>query len=100
VYYLPKNLKRILGPTPRCQQPLQALHNDAKGALWKFPTDIKNAYHNSSGSVNPCVSKVETSPLTAELKCPLGTGEDTNGVEAVTWICGFGVMDLGSGLEI
>jgi hypothetical protein len=31
-----------------------------------------------------CVSKVEMSPLTAKLKCPHGTGEDTHGAEAVT----------------
>jgi hypothetical protein len=31
-----------------------------------------------------CVSKVIMSPLTAELKCPHGTGEDTYGAEAVT----------------
>ena len=30
-----------------------------------------------------CVSNVIMSPLTATLKCPHGTGEDTNGSEAV-----------------
>jgi hypothetical protein len=83
-----KTLKEFWDQHPDEQQPLQAWYNDAKHDLWKFPTDIKNAYHNSSGSVNPCVSKAEMSPLTAKLKCPLGTGEDTNGVEEVTWIWG------------
>jgi hypothetical protein len=31
-----------------------------------------------------CVSKVEMSPLTAELKCPQGTGEETHRAEVVT----------------
>jgi len=42
--------------------------------------------------MDSCVSKGQVSPLTTKVKCPHGTGVDTDGAEAVTAVAcdGFG----------
>ncbi len=53
-------------------------------------TPLKKTCQSDFGG---CVSKVIMSPLTAKLKCPHGTRENTHGAEGVTEVTGDGAGD-------